>query len=516
LSSPPSLICRRPAQKPIHQIVSHFSRAGGGMHSVDASSLTRKFRVGSSLPSAFLTLAFLLAVGYPVSAAPLSAIKVHALPAFARKYGLPCSSCHLAWPMLSPFGQAFKDNGYQLGNDRDAPIYQSPAYWPVTFRITPIWHRENETNAGVDSATAPGGQTEASVTTHGFDWSGLDFHTGGTLAKNVSFYVLPSSDNTGAFHFETVMARLDNLAGTSWLNVKLGKFELDNLLSEKRILTLTNVAGVYTNYHYQPLTEVDSPGAIPFVFGIGDNQDGLEVMGHSKDDRTRYSVALLSSNDGTPGLPTCRCYATFLTASQAFQVGSLGLQRIGAFDYIGEWPTYYQFTQGGTGVAGTGIGNKSYYRAGLIGQFFIKKYDLTAMYFHSSDNAYLGTGTPANQPLPTGAQKPVWNGGLFESHYTFSPQFILIQRVELVRMSQQAFQIGGGPVYVPGSDEVPSASFGNENVYAIAGRYYPFISSRAGFAFHGEYAFSHQSGASPVTGRNLDFSSLLAGFDFAF
>jgi hypothetical protein len=105
---------------------------------------------------------------------------------------------------------------------------------------------------------------------------------------------------------------------------------------------------------------------------------------------------------------------------------------------------------------------------------------------------------------------------LFESHYTFTPQYILIQRVELVRMSQQALPIGGGPVYVPGSGVVPSANFGNEDVYTFGGRYYPFISSRAGFAFHGEYAFSHQVGASPVTGRNLDYSSLLAGFDFAF
>ena len=43
--------------------------------------------------------------------------------------------------MLNFFGQKFKDNGYQLMNDRDAPIWQNPGYWPVTFRITPIWHR---------------------------------------------------------------------------------------------------------------------------------------------------------------------------------------------------------------------------------------------------------------------------------------------------------------------------------------------------------------------------------------
>jgi hypothetical protein len=443
---------------------------------------------------------------------------------------MPCSSCHQAWPMLSPFGQAFKDNGYQLGNERDAPIYQNPAYWPVTFRMTTFWHRENENRMQVDDPTSTtGGQMQANVTTHGFDWSGLDFHTGGTLAKNVSFYVLPSSDNTGAFHFETVMARLDNLAGSSWLNVKLGKFELDNLLSEKRILTLTNVSGVYTNYHYQPATENNGLNAAfpQFTFGIGDNQVGLELMGHSKDDRTRYSASILSSTDGQPGLPTSRGYDGYFTFSQAFQVGSLGLQRVGAFAYLGQAPTYFQFTEGNTsgipdnaayGIAGTGIGNESFYRAGLIGQFYVKKYDMTAMYFHSSDNKYLATGTPSNPAygtLPVGARNATWNGALFESHYTPSPQLILIQRVELIRMSQQALPVVPGTPYIPGVS-VPSTSFGNEDVYTFGGRYYPFISSRAGFAFHGEYAFSHQIGLSPISGQNLDFSSLLFGFDFAF
>ena len=73
-----------------------------------------------------------------LGAALLAAARpAHAIPAFARKYGLPCSACHEAWPMLNNFGQTFKDNGYQLGNDRDAPIYQQPAYWPIMFRVTP-------------------------------------------------------------------------------------------------------------------------------------------------------------------------------------------------------------------------------------------------------------------------------------------------------------------------------------------------------------------------------------------
>jgi len=427
-----------------------------------------------------------------------------ALPAFARKYGMPCSSCHEAWPKLSPFGQQFKDNGYQMGNDRDAPIFQQAAYWPVTFRITPIWHRESTNKAQVDNSTFTG-STEAKVTTHGFDLSGLDFHTGGTLAKNFSFYVLPSSDPTASFHFESVWARMDNLAGSTWLNIKMGKFELDNLLSEKRILTLTSISGVYTNYHFQPVGE-------GYKFGIGDNQLGFEWMGHSKDDRTRISASLLSSNDGQVNLPTNRGYNGYFAASRAFEVGSLGLQRVGGFAYLGEAPTYFQFTNGGpgAGISGTGIGNKGFQRYGLIGMWYIKKFDITTIFFHSSDSPWLGTNTPATPgaTLPLGAQSPKWNGGLFESHYNFNPQLILINRYELVRMSQQAFGSAAATPY-------PS-NLGNADVLTFGFRYYPFISSRAGFAYHGEYATIWQKGVSPVTATDLTTSSLLFGFDFAF
>src|SRR5438270_2495732 len=48
-----------------------------------------------------------------------------AIPAFARKYGLRCSACHVAWPVLNDFGWRFKDNGYQLMNDRDADLAES-------------------------------------------------------------------------------------------------------------------------------------------------------------------------------------------------------------------------------------------------------------------------------------------------------------------------------------------------------------------------------------------------------
>jgi len=86
----------------------------------------------------------------------------------------------------------------------------------------------------------------------------------------------------------------------------MGKFELDNIISEKRILTLSTNGGFYALYHFIP------PGDSNIFGQMGDNQLGLEVMGHSLNDRTRYSVALISSNDGTPNLPSKNAYSTFV------------------------------------------------------------------------------------------------------------------------------------------------------------------------------------------------------------
>src|SRR5215831_19763936 len=114
-----------------------------------------KHRVSALASFAVYGWFFLCIVLPPASALPIPKGNVYAIPAFARKYGMPCSSCHEAWPKLSPFGQQFKDNGYQMGNDRDAPIFQSPAYWPISLRITPNWHLEHQDNVIVDGAGGP-------------------------------------------------------------------------------------------------------------------------------------------------------------------------------------------------------------------------------------------------------------------------------------------------------------------------------------------------------------------------
>lgn len=39
-----------------------------------------------------------------------------AIPAFARKANMTCSTCHTAWPALNAFGRQYKEHGYRLGH----------------------------------------------------------------------------------------------------------------------------------------------------------------------------------------------------------------------------------------------------------------------------------------------------------------------------------------------------------------------------------------------------------------
>jgi hypothetical protein len=464
-----------------------------------AGSLRGSWLVSGAVTCAGLTAALALSGGgsKAYTAYSLEVHKRMAIPAFARKYNLPCSACHTAWPELNAFGQRFRDNGYQLMNDRDSPIWLNPSYIPVTFRITPNWHRESATKQPVDATPGnPATTGPGTITVSGFDLSGMDLWTAGTIYKNISFVLLPSSDNTGAFHFESAFVRFDNLWKNHWVNLKVGKFELDNLVSEKRFLFLSGNGGVYQSYHFLPV------GDTLTTFGLGDNQLGAELSGHSDDSYTRYGVAVLSSTDGNVNLPTSQRYDAYVTVSHAIDAGALGVERLGAYAYIGQRPTYFQ-TSGGTQIAGTGSGNKPFYRIGVSGDFFFGDFELLPLFMHASDNAFLATGTAATAALPPGAQDATWNAGFLEAHYYVNPQLVFTGRFETVRMSQQA--LAGTP-----------SDLGDIDAYSGGVRWYPIMFARAGLSWHTEVSAVRTRGSTFSPTDAVWTSSVFTGLDFDF
>jgi hypothetical protein len=427
-----------------------------------------------------------------------TALPAFGIPAFARKYNLRCSDCHEAWPKLNNFGQTFKDNGYQLMTGRDSPIFQQGSYFPIAFRTTVFWHRESSNRVAVDNV--PGnpaaGQTESQINRSGFNINGLDIWAAGTLAKNISFGLQTDIDNQGTAHLLSYFARLDNLLNSPWLNLKVGRFELDTLISEERILTLSNTGGFYRSYGFVPPGDRTN-------FALGTHQLGAELLGHSRNDYTRYSISVLNSTNGQLDAPT-NSYDVYADFTQGFEIPKLGLQRVGAYGYFGERPTFSQ-TSNGAAIPGAGLGNRSFSRTGVYGLWYAGKFDFSTFYVHGQDNVFLGNGVPADQPfnLPPGAAGPTWNGGFLEAHYTYNPQLIFVGRYETVQMSRQA-------------NPATPKDFGNVSVWTVGYRWYPIMNNRAGLAWHQEYAIARTTGTAPLSGRDEVNSSLFMGFDFEF
>jgi hypothetical protein len=93
-----------------------------------------------------------LLVGVLVSLVVLSvASRADALPAFARRYGTSCQTCHIVYPKLTPFGEAFRRNGFKfpgvdaefvkqeqvpLGQEAYRQVFPD-AVWPGTLAAAP-------------------------------------------------------------------------------------------------------------------------------------------------------------------------------------------------------------------------------------------------------------------------------------------------------------------------------------------------------------------------------------------
>ena len=174
-------------------------------------------------------------------------------------------------PRLADLGQPLA-----TGPSRSAPRRNGTWSAPPTSRST---------DAG------PAAPSEKTITQSGFDLSGADFLMLGTLYKNITFGFVPTVADGEGVGIEAAFVRFDNLFNSRWANLKVGKFELDNLLSEKRIIMLSNNGGFYQSYHFVPSAVGTRP---PSAWAT--TRSAPSCSGHSTNSYTRFSVAVSTSD----------------------------------------------------------------------------------------------------------------------------------------------------------------------------------------------------------------------------
>src|SRR5262245_43333181 len=121
------------------------------------------------------------------------ASSTEAIPAFARRYSMPCTACHSAWPVLNDVGQDFRMSGYRrFGGAPLAPtvpdielvkdVLAIPAVPPVALRADAGFDWQQVRRHAEDGSTA----TRKGAS---FDLNELELLAGTPLGPHLSFFL---------------------------------------------------------------------------------------------------------------------------------------------------------------------------------------------------------------------------------------------------------------------------------------------------------------------------------------
>lgn len=216
----------------------------------------------------------------------LWATPAQAIPAFARAYKEPCTTCHVQFPRLNAFGMAFKQRGYRMPGQVGDYVWNGSDI--------PLSAMANLTYEHVDAGA---------TTTGNVDRRALDFFSGGSLGPKVSFFLdygfstetytdSPTGDTvdvTAATPGATFIV-INDLLSDSRLNLKVGVMDNDFMyLSDPRKTTFADYLAPVTLDH----TGVELNGVagdVRYAAGFGDDEM-VDVAGVKNNLRGGYGWA---------------------------------------------------------------------------------------------------------------------------------------------------------------------------------------------------------------------------------
>lgn len=154
--------------------------------------------------------------------------QLHAIPAFGRKYGLSCTTCHApVAPALKPYGDEFAGNGFRLVEE------QSPRYYietgdpklslvrelPIAVRLEGFVNYNLAGNEKTDFASP----------------YLLKFMSGGEISDRLSYYFYFYFSERGAVAgVEDAFLMYNNLFGIDF-DISLGQFQVSDPLFKREL-----------------------------------------------------------------------------------------------------------------------------------------------------------------------------------------------------------------------------------------------------------------------------------------
>jgi hypothetical protein len=236
----------------------------------------------------------------------------HAIPAFARKYHTSCLTCHTVYPKLTPFGEAFRRDGYRypstkgsldsdeiqattvpMGQDQYKKLFPNSVWPDQIMEGVPL-------SIGVNGTLAfniPGSDNQKGAG-NTFAWQGVfdEIHlwAAGAFDDKITYFSEITLNDDG-LDVEHAYLLFNDLVGPAHaVNFWMGRLMTPSITSwglhssymSDTNLPGTSIAGLYYGGAFAP--------------GTSPHPDGVEVngvLGHRFD----YAVGWLASNTGPFG-----------------------------------------------------------------------------------------------------------------------------------------------------------------------------------------------------------------------
>lgn len=400
-----------------------------------------------------------------LAALVLNSATAEGVPAFARKYQTSCQTCHILFPKLNAFGEAFRLRGYRMPGETEDMVKVKPVSLgaPAYKRLWPkaVWPGEiasavplavNAQFAVVnDSALNPDG----SVTTHRADFQfpqEVNIFGAGTLGSSISYFseVTFTENPDGSTDVELEHARLqfDSPFGPEdMFHIRIGKFA-PNLADGFQEMWISTDAAIDSVFAYNPIGlrgGVGLAGDIsPQPIALPDRVRGIEGYGIIKH-RMLWVAGVVNGispgSDGSfDGNNAKDFYARF-----DYKFGGMGLDgdmggraapdenwrdnsfRVGAFVYRGDGSGINYPVPLDDGMVN--LQDEHFLRAGVYASVFFRDLNVFGAYVHGSDT--IQQFAPDSGAF-LGEQQPTYDSAFVQADYVIYPWLMASARYETV------------------------------------------------------------------------------------
>jgi hypothetical protein len=402
----------------------------------------------------------------------------HAVPAFARKYQTSCQTCHIVFPKLNAFGEAFRLRGYRMPGETEAMVKQppvslgAPAYkklWPQS-----VWPGEisssvplavNVKLADLNTSSVNDDGTVTSIKNDLQFPQELNVFGAGTLGEHVSYLSEvtfgENPDGSVAVELEHAHMGFDSPFGPEDLfHFRIGKFA-PNIADGFQEMWISTDAGIASLFDYNPIGIQGGTGlageVTPTPIALPAIVRGVEAYGIIQ--HRALWVAGLANGMGPSATDTTGRFdgnnAKDVYARFDYKIGGMGLDgdtggqnavpdknwrdnslRLGAFVYRGDGSnTNFPFTTD-AGLS-TNIQDVHFLRTGLYASLFWQDLNVFGVYLHGSDA--LSTFDAENGTLQN-AIEPDFHAWFTQADYVVYPWLQAGFRYETVTPADPAVQ----------------------------------------------------------------------------